>query len=414
MKKASAAKILEYLASRQDDMVKLLCQCARLESPSADPNLQGPVFDLLQAEFHSIGFRCRRYPGKTTGGQLLAMPRGPVSHTHRQLLLGHIDTVWPVGTLDKMPVESRDGLLHGPGVYDMKAGLVQAIFALRALRDLSMVPTVTPVMFINSDEEIGSHESVGRIHRLARCVDRAMVMEPSLGPTGRLKTARKGVGRFVITISGIAAHAGLDPDKGVSAILELSHVVQTLHALNDPEAGTTVNVGTIDGGVRPNVVAAESRAEVDVRVRTEAIAKRVEEAIHSIKPTVPGTSITVKGAIGRPPLEPTPRNRKFWHRAQELATSLGIEIDEGAAGGGSDGNYTSLYTATLDGLGAVGDGAHALNEHVVEARMPERSALLACLMMGDPISNSDADVGRNAFTASGVACSDSDTRVETS
>ena len=290
-----------------------------------------------------------------------------------------------------MPVESREGRLHGPGVYDMKAGLVQSIFAIGALRELGMMPSVTPVLFINSDEEIGSVESAGRICELAQCVDRAMVMEPSLGKEGQLKTARKGVGRFVITISGLAAHAGLDPDKGISAILELSHVVQALHALNDPESGTTVNVGTIDGGVRPNVVAAQSRAEVDVRVRTKEIAQRVEEAIYSIEPTVPGTQITVEGKIGRPPLERTPRNQQFWHRALSAADALGIQIEEGAAGGGSDGNWTSLYAPTLDGLGAVGDGAHALVEHVIEEKMPERAALLACLIMGEPINNGAND-----------------------
>jgi glutamate carboxypeptidase len=212
-----------------------------------------------------------------------------------------------------------------------------------------------------------------------------MVMEPSLGPEGRLKTARKGVGRFVVTISGRAAHAGLDPDKGISAILELSHVVQALHALNDPEAGTTVNVGTIDGGVRPNVVAAESRAEIDVRVRTKALAERVEKAIYALEPTVPGTEIRVSGSISRPPLERTPGNRALWHRACDAAEALGIELLEGDAGGGSDGNWTSLFTATIDGLGAVGDGAHALSEHVIEAKLPERAALIACLLLSPPL-----------------------------
>ena len=389
--KSSAGKILSHLAAHQDEMVNLLSASASLESPSADPETQAPVFDLFEAQLREIGFRCRRLAGDSSGGQMLAIPSDPPSHTSRQLLLGHIDTVWPTGTLQKMPVESREGRLHGPGVYDMKGGLVQAIYALRALRDLGMTPSVTPVFFMNSDEEIGSRESAGKIRKLAQCVDRAMVMEPSLGPIGRLKTARKGVGRFVITISGVAAHAGLDPDKGISAILELSHVVQSLHALNDPEAGTSVNVGTIDGGVRPNVVAPESRAEVDVRVRTEATAKRVEEAIYAIKPTVPGTEIKVTGQIGRPPLERTPGNRKFWHRALEAADSLTIELEEGDAGGGSDGNWTSLYTPTLDGLGAVGDGAHALIEHVIQEKMPERAALLACLLMGEPISDGVSD-----------------------
>ncbi len=206
----------------------------------------------------------------------MPIPRDYKRRSPRQLLLGHCDTVWPQGTLVKMPVESRDGRLHGPGVYDMKGGLVQALFALTALRDLGIQPSVAPLFLINSDEEIGSRESADHIRRLARVVDRAMVMEPSLGPTGRLKTARKGVGRFVITVIGRAAHAGLDPEKGISAILELSHVVQALFALNDLERGISVNVGTIDGGMRPNVIAPESKAEVDVRVRTQQDADEIE------------------------------------------------------------------------------------------------------------------------------------------
>jgi glutamate carboxypeptidase len=189
----------------------------------------------------------------------------------------------------------------------------------------------------------------------------------------------------------------LDPEKGISAILELSHVVQSLFALNDPDRGITVNVGTIDGGMRPNVVAPESRAEVDVRVRTQEDARMIEDAIESIEPTVPGTELLITGHIGRPPLEKTPGNRKMWHRAVDAAQALGIEIDEGAAGGGSDGNWTSLHTPTLDGLGAVGDGAHALTEHVLEEKMPERAALLACLLMGEVISEASEEQHSDAW-----------------
>lgn len=387
MNKATSGKILECLKLKQDDMVQLLTRCAMLESPSAIPASQDAVFDLLSSELSAIGFRCRRLKGIKTGGQLVAVPSEFDKKMPRQLLLGHCDTVWPEGTLHKMPVESREGRLHGPGVYDMKGGLVQAIFAIAALREIGMEPEVSPVLFINSDEEIGSPESAERIEKLARVVDRTLVMEPSLGGKGLLKTSRKGVGRFVIRVVGRAAHAGLDPEKGISAILELTHVVQALFALNDPQQGITVNVGTIDGGLRPNVVAPESRAEVDVRVRTRDDATRIEHAIRSIGPTVPGTELEITGRFGRPPLESTPGNKRLWHRAVDAAEMLGIEISEGAAGGGSDGNWTSLYAPTLDGLGSVGDGAHALTEHVVEAKMPERAALLACLLMGEPISN---------------------------
>ena len=385
MKAQTANRIFTHLRARQDDMVGLLSECVRLESPSAAPQAQAAVFDLLAARFAELDFRCRRLTGKTSGGQLLAIGRGYPKQSTRQLLLGHCDTVWPEGTLDKMPAECRDGRLHGPGSYDMKGGLVQAVFALGALRELNLQPQVAPIFFVNSDEEIGSRESAHRIKRLARIVDRTFVMEPSLGPAGKLKTARKGVGRFVIKVIGQAAHAGLDPDKGVSAILELSHVVQTLFALNDPDRGITVNVGTIDGGMRPNVVAPESTAEVDVRVPTHEDAKRIEKAIHSIEPTVPGTELQISGRIGRPPLERTPGNQKLWQRALESADRLKIEIDQGAAGGGSDGNWTSLFTPTLDGMGAVGDGAHAMNEHVIIEKMPERAALLACLLLEEPL-----------------------------
>ena len=384
---SQAKRLLDYLGPRQAEMVKLLMTLAEVESPSHDPESQQPIQTILRDVLQGLGYRVRYVRGESTGGQLLAVPQWRTSSQPFQLMLGHCDTVWPHGTLEKMPVHSRDGRLHGPGVYDMKGGLVQAIFALGALRDLGVAPSVTPIFLINSDEEIGSFESAPAIRRLAGIVDRTMVMEPSLGARGRLKTTRKGVGKFVVKVTGRAAHAGLDPEKGVSAILELSHVVQTLFSLNDPQRGITVNVGTIDGGMRPNVIAPESRAEVDVRVRSQQDAERIEQAIRSIVPTVPETELTITGSVGRPPLEPTPGNRKLWQRAVESAQSLGIELEEGAAGGGSDGNWTSLYTPTLDGLGAVGDGAHALNEHVIEEKMPERAALLACLLLGPPLND---------------------------
>jgi glutamate carboxypeptidase len=280
----------------------------------------------------------------------------------------------------------------------MKGGIVQAIFALDALRELGMQPSVTPLLFLNSDEETGSKASAGKIRRLARIVDRALVLEPSLGAVGQLKTSRKGVGRYRITVLGKAAHAGLDPEKGVSAILELTHVIQALFAMNDPIRGITVNVGTIDGGLRPNVVAPESRAEVDVRVRTQHDADAIDRAIRAIQPTVPGTALRIEGGIGRPPLEPNARNRSLWDRALASSSLLGFDLQEGSAGGGSDGNWTSLYTPTLDGLGAVGDGAHAAHEHVVEELMPQRAALLACMILEGPLASIHPNSKRSAAT----------------
>jgi glutamate carboxypeptidase len=241
------------------------------------------------------------------------------------------------------------------------------------------------VFLINSDEEIGSHESTRLITRFARGADRCFVLEPSLGPSGDLKTARKGVGSFTITVRGKAAHAGLDPGKGASAILELSLVIQKLFALNDAEKGITVNVGTIDGGLSANVVAPESKASVDVRVPTLEDAERLEKIIHGIEAETPGTEVVIEGSVRRPPMERTPGNQRLWQLAQKGAEELGISIEQAAAGGGSDGNTTSQLVPTLDGLGAVGAGAHAVNEHMVLDKMVERSALLARLLAFPPL-----------------------------
>jgi glutamate carboxypeptidase len=386
MQKDLPKRIVEHLEGARTQMVDLLELLVRAESPSDDPSAQGPMLELLSDAFAKRGFRPRVLSGKTSGGMLLAMPAKRPRFVPHQLVLGHCDTVWPIGTLESMPIRTDGGIFWGPGSYDMKAGLVQGLFALEAL-DAAGVNTlpVTPVFLINSDEEIGSRESTRVIKRLARRADRCFVLEPSLGPDGHLKTARKGVGRFTIRVRGKAAHAGLDPGKGASAILELSLIIQKLFALNDAERGITVNVGTIDGGLSPNVVAPQSEAMVDVRAPTAEDAAHIEQAIHSLKAETPGTEVEVEGAIRRPPMERTPGNQKLWLLARRGAADLGIEIDQAAAGGGSDGNTTSQYAPTLDGLGAVGAGAHAVNEHLVLERMVERSALLARLLSFPPI-----------------------------
>ncbi len=362
-------------------MAALLLALARLESPSLDAASQEPVFALLSAELEALDFHVRRWPGRQTGGQLWAVPRGRRRGAPAQLLLGHCDTVWAKGTIETMPVGIVDGKLTGPGVYDMKAGLAQGIFALRTLRDLGLTPEVTPAFFIDSDEEIGSLESIPRLERVARRMRRVFVLEPSLGPEGKLKTRRKGSLRFTIKIQGRAAHSGLDPEKGASAILELSRVIQRLYELADPERGITVNVGVVAGGLRANVVAPEARAELDVRVLATEDAIRLERTVLGFKAQTPGTTLEVTGGIDRPPLEATTGNRLLWEAACRHAEALGIPLAEGTAGGASDGSLTSRFVPTLDGLGAVGDGAHAVHEHVLVDRMPERAALLALLLL---------------------------------
>jgi glutamate carboxypeptidase len=381
----TAQEVLGYLREQRRALVGLLERLALAESPSTEPGSQDKVLGILSGALIELGFAVRRLPGRRSGGHLYARPESRGRRAPAQLLLGHCDTVWPFGTLTEMPVEVKDGAITGPGVYDMKGGLAQMIFALRSLRALDLEPAVTPVVFVNSDEEVGSRESTRHIRRLARVAERAFVMEPSLGPSGKLKTARKGVGRFSVVVEGEAAHAGLDPGGGASAILELSYLIQALFALNDPARGITVNVGTIDGGLSPNVVAPASRAVVDVRVPTKEVAHRVEETILGLKPVTPGVTLRVEGGMGRPPMARTPRNRKLWETACRLGKELDLDLDEAMAGGGSGGSTTSLFTATLDGLGAVGDGAHARHEFVYVDRMVERCALLALLLMEPPL-----------------------------
>lgn len=381
----AAADILDYVSSRRQEFIDLLRRMTVEESPSVVPEAQHAIREVIASAFRDRGMRPRGLAGSTSGGMLLAAPVDRLRGRPLQLVLGHYDTVWPLGTLEKMPFEVEGECVRGPGVYDMKGGIAMTLVAIDVLRHFGVDSPVTPVFFANSDEEIGSRDSGRWIRSLARCMNRVFVLEPSLGQAGRLKTARKGIGRFTVTVEGKAAHAGLDPGGGASAILELSHVIQELFALNDHERGITVNVGTIDGGLRPNVVAPESRAVADVRVETLVDAERVEKAILALQATTPGTRLAVEGGFGRPALERTPANRRLWEIAAGLGRELGIELEQGLAGGGSDGNTTSLYTATLDGLGAVGDGAHAPHEHLMIGPSLERAALLAMLLMADPL-----------------------------
>jgi len=378
-------RVLSYLQQRHADMTELLQRLVLIESSSDDPAGVGRMLAILAAELKSSGMSVRRLPGRASGGLLYARQFKGSAISPFQLLIGHCDTVWPVGILSTMPVRRESGNLFGPGAFDMKAGLVQLIYALRTLRELSLTAPASCKVVINSDEEIGSPESTPLICNLAQRAERAFILEPAFGKSGKLKTARKAVGSFTMTIRGRASHAGVNPEEGVSAVLELSHQIQRLFALNDAERGITVNVGTIAGGTRPNVIAADVRASIDVRVRTLEDAKAVESAIRSLTPVNPNTTLHVDGGLDHPPMERSERNQALWRLAQESGRRLGLELEDAAVGGASDGNTTSQYTATLDGLGAVGDGAHAAHENVELFRLVERAALLVLLLMA-PIS----------------------------
>ena len=377
-----AQRILHWWQEHSREQVELLERLGEAESPSVVPATQRGPHRILATELGRIDYLVRAVRGTGVGDHLYARPRRRLRGAPHQLLVGHMDTVWPVGTIDAMPLHREDGLLFGPGTADMKGGLVEIVFALRALSELELRLELTPVVFVNTDEEIGSVDSTRFIRLLARGAERAFVLESGEGAEGKLKIARKGLGRFKVTVHGRSAHAGTSLEQGVSAILELSHQVQRLFALNDPAHGVTVNVGAIDGGLRPNVVAPTASAIVDVRAPTAAAARRLERAIRDLQPVLEGATIEVDGAFVRPPMEPLPRNRALLAKARRHGNELGLSLgDAGLVGGGSDANTTSLFTGTLDGLGPIGEGSHASDERVDVTSLPTRTALLALLLL---------------------------------
>lgn len=383
----TAAALREHIHDARDAYLEFLVRLVRAESPSTDPDAQAAVQTMLAEALDDLGFAPTQLPGTTTGGALYARPSGATAHAPRQLLLGHGDTVWGHGTLDQMPVEVDDDRVRGPGVFDMKGGLTSMIFALRALQALDLRPSATPLVLVTSDEEIGSPESKRHIDRLARVSERVFVLEPALGPEGKLKTARKGTGELTI----IARASGTPPSGNV--VLELSRLVQRLHALNDLERGVTVNVGTIDGRQLEGETASEGRLAVDVRVPTQADADRLGRVIHDFESETPGVSLTIQGGLDRPPMERTPGTARLWTCARRLGQQLGLDLEEGRSGGASDGNFTSQYAPTLDGLGAVGDGAHADHEYLDIEHTLDRCALLALLLLVPPQGEPSAEEG---------------------
>lgn len=370
----------------QKQVIATIRDFVECESPSDDPASVNRFVDLLAETVTDIA-RVKTYKGSAARGKhfrcefLLPGPKSGMGKSGQILALGHSDTVWPLGTLRSMPFRQAHGRLWGPGVFDMKAGLVFFIFAMRALREQDILVARKVVLQVNSDEEVGSASSRSLTEEAARASAAVLVLEPSQGLDGKLKTARKGIGDYTVTVRGRAAHAGLDFLNGASAIVEMGRQIQRIAGFTRLDRGITVSPGLIRGGTRSNVVAAECWAEVDVRAPRSADARYLERQFASLKPFDKRCTINVTGGMNRPPLERTAGVRALFRKAKALAAELGVDLEESSAGGGSDGNFTAaLGVPTLDGLGAVGEGAHAVNESILIARMADRIALLSKLV----------------------------------
>ena len=372
--------MLHFLKAREREMVEMLCQLVQVESPSGNWRALAEMAEMLAAEFAKLGGAPKLHR-QEKGGDHLQVDFSGKDGRKPVLLLGHYDTVWEVGTLASMLCRVERGRVWGPGTFDMKGGIVQMMFALRALREVrNELPRPVTVLLV-SDEEVGSATSRALTESLAKKSAAVFVCEPSQSPHGALKTARKGVGEFKIQVTGKAAHAGVDFLAGKSAIHELARQILKIESFIELKRGITVNVGVVRGGTRTNVVAAEAVAEVDARIAQLRDAARLEKKFRSLKPFNKKCRLEVTGGINRPPLERTEAVIQLYKTAEKIAASLGWKLKEASTGGGSDGNFTAaLGIPTLDGLGAVGEGAHALNESVVISEMPRRAALLAGLI----------------------------------
>lgn len=374
-------RVLRYARQRQNDIIALTREFVECESPSDHPPSVNRFIALMTKRTQDIasvkvsrgttyGANARftfTLPGKKKDGQIL--------------ILGHSDTVWPLGTLAKMPFRAARGRLWGPGVLDMKAGLVFFIFAMRALRDLDVPVRRKVVLQVNADEEVGSESSRAWTEEAAKESVAALVLEPGTGLAGKLKTARKGVGDYTITVRGRASHAGVDFSNGANAIVEMSRQLEKIAGFTRLDRGVTVSPGVVRGGTRSNVVAAECIAEVDIRAPRARDRAYLERCFGSLKPFDKRCAIEITGGLNRPPMERSAGVRRLFNLAKGLASDLGVDLEESSTGGGSDGNFTAaLGVPTLDGLGAVGEGAHALNECILVNRIADRTALLAKLV----------------------------------
>jgi glutamate carboxypeptidase len=374
--------LLRSLKGCEREIARLLGEFARCESPSHEKAAVDRMGRIVAREWRRRGARVRILRQKLAGNHVRAeVWLGEGRPVGQILILGHLDTVYPLGTLAKMPLRLANGRLWGPGIFDMKAGLVLALFAVDVLRAAALRPRKRFVFLWNSDEEIGSQSSRGEIEREAKRSDAVLVLEPAYGRDGCLKTARKGVGTAELIVTGRSAHAGIDPSAGVNAVHELALQIARLMKMNDRRRGITVQATVVAGGTTSNVVPEHARAKIDIRYSHVADAPKIDRMLRSLRPILKGARIEVRGGVNRPPLERTHGVVKLFEHARELMSEMGLSLDEASTGGGSDGNFTgALGVPTLDGLGAVGNGAHSLSEHVVIRSLPERAALLAGLL----------------------------------
>jgi glutamate carboxypeptidase len=368
---------LRYARAKQKEIIALIREFVECESPSDHPPGISRFVDLLSENVTGIA-KVKKFEG---GHARIEFLLPGTKKTGQILALGHSDTVWSLGTLRTMPFREQKGRLWGPGVLDMKAGLGFFIFAMRALREMDTPVARKVVMQVNSDEEIGSDSSRTLTEEAARASDAVLVLEPGTGLEGKLKTARKGVGDYHITVRGIASHAGVDFANGANAIVEMARQLERIAGFTKLDRGVTVSPGVIQGGTRSNVVPAQCRAEIDIRVPRDRDRVYLEKQFASLKSFDKRCTIEVTGGLNRPPMERSAGVRKLYKTAENLAAELGVTLQESSTGGGSDGNFTAaLGVPTLDGLGAVGEGAHAPNESILINRIADRTALLAKLV----------------------------------
>jgi glutamate carboxypeptidase len=377
--------ILEWIECRREELIALLRELVECESPSDDAASINRFQELLVARSAGLARPKFTKSAGAYGRNLLldfALPGPRRKMPGRILGVGHADTVWSLGTLRSMPFRRERGRLWGPGVLDMKAGLAFFLYAMKALRELDLPIARKVSLWVVSDEEVGSAGSRAQTEALAREARSVLVLEPGTGLEGKLKTARKGVGGYRIAVRGKAAHAGIDFEEGASAIVELAKQLARVAEFTDLKKGLTVNPGVISGGTRTNVVAAEAHADVDVRVARMRDARPLDKKFRALRPFDKRCSVEVSGGLNRPPMERTPAIAALFRTAKKLAeTHLGRTLEESSTGGGSDGNFTAaLGVPTLDGIGAVGEGAHAAHESILEDRIADRVALLALLV----------------------------------